>query len=317
MTSEGGARGLEAHIKCIEALCRFCGNRVRNSVGNIGVTHLVESYRDELLGAWGVDVGGDEPDIHPPRFCHRCYTLLKKRKESKVEITWVSHKRTGSCESCHHYDETTKKGRSKKIKSGGRPQKSVSSIVTEYFQDLVGGSGSVNDNRPTLSNRFLVKHSFLVCGLCDRVVSCPVETPCHHFFCVACIVSFFVSAKNPCPTCHTSIHYTQLTPAPDYIHSLLSDLHATCLHCNIHINNTGIHNHVCQDTLKADHSYCKTPSPSCSLTPSQREIIGTEVLINKMSQSADGLTATFKTSGKVWSFPIILSLSFSHRINDR
>ena len=120
----------------------------------------------------------------------------------------------------------------------------------------------MNDDRPTLSNRFLVKDLFLVCSLCDRVVSCPVETPCHHFFCVGCIVSFFVSAKNACPTCLTSIHYTQVTPVPDYVHSLLSDLHAICLRCNIKINHTGIRNHICQDTLKADHSYCKKQSPS-------------------------------------------------------
>ena len=177
----------------------------------------------------------------------------------------------------------------------------------------------MNDDRPTLSNRFLVKDSFLVCGLCDRVVSCPVETPRNHFFCVACIVSFFFSAKNACPTCHTSIHYTQVTPVPDYVHSLLSDLHAICLRCNIKINHTGIRNHICQDTLKADHSYCKKQSPSCSLTPSERELIGTQVLMTKMSQSADGKTAVFKTSGKVWSFNYYhsLSLCFTHRINDR
>ena len=57
MTSQGGTRGLEAHIHCIEALCRFCGNRVRNSVGYIGVTHLVERYRDEFLGGLGCGCG--------------------------------------------------------------------------------------------------------------------------------------------------------------------------------------------------------------------------------------------------------------------
>ena len=119
------------------------------------------------------------------------------------------------------------------------------------------------------------------------------------------LVAVFCKVNVPCPTCNFTLHYTQITPSPQYIHSLLNNLSVTCIHCNANINVNNTPTHACMNTIAKDHNYCRKPQ-TC-LPPAEKERIGTAVLKRKLADSADGKTAVFKTAGKVISLSCMYS----------
>ena len=48
------------------------------------------------------------------------------------------------------------------------------------------------------------------CSICMDVFSTPVLTPCHHVFCMQCIVPWFTQSQS-CPQCRTPMRHEQLT----------------------------------------------------------------------------------------------------------
>ncbi len=68
--------------------CRVCGDSVLKQR-----THTCTAHLDQLYRAFRIDVRDDQQHIHPPRFCHRCYSSMTRVSLSTTLnlFQWAPH----------------------------------------------------------------------------------------------------------------------------------------------------------------------------------------------------------------------------------
>lgn len=61
------------------------------------VSHTCRTHHDGLYKAFGIDVMEDETEVHPSRFCNRCYASMTRKSfaNSLVPFEWTAH--TNEC----------------------------------------------------------------------------------------------------------------------------------------------------------------------------------------------------------------------------
>jgi hypothetical protein len=76
--------------------------RVNNKI-RVTYTCSAYSYHEELHKAFGIDVKEDEAQVHPSRFCNRCYLAMKRKSvaTSFVPFQWTAH--TPGCKVGNNY----------------------------------------------------------------------------------------------------------------------------------------------------------------------------------------------------------------------
>ena len=115
---------MEVHRKNLKGLCRICYKKLgrvsydcraptadENDIPLAPLVHEITS------------VIGDDPEIHPPRFCHSCYNTLKRMRASRASgkvyrtsmnlQAWSKHRDT-ECTICDMVADR---------RCGGRPRK--------------------------------------------------------------------------------------------------------------------------------------------------------------------------------------------------
>ena len=72
----------------------------------------------------------------------------------------------------------------------------------------------------------------LKCGICNDPFTNPIETPCHHTFCLLCINGWLNVSKSTCPTCRQLINKHNIKPINlrSFL-SMLDQLRVKCLFC--------------------------------------------------------------------------------------
>ncbi|XP_063954560.1 V(D)J recombination-activating protein 1-like [Lytechinus pictus] len=65
---------MDHHVMCLTRLCRVCGAKVKTSKS----LSPKEKYSDLLRDVYGIDVMGDDPEIHPPKLCATCRLRLTR-----------------------------------------------------------------------------------------------------------------------------------------------------------------------------------------------------------------------------------------------
>lgn len=67
----------------------------------------------------------------------------------------------------------------------------------------------------------------LLCQICASVLQDAVETPCEHFFCMACIKNW-LSIKKICPIDRQPLRKTELRKPSRLLRNLLGKLEIKC-----------------------------------------------------------------------------------------
>lgn len=67
----------------------------------------------------------------------------------------------------------------------------------------------------------------LICSICAGVLEDPVELPCRHVFCSACI-SRWLNTKHSCPNCRKKVRGKDLKPALPLLKNIINKLKIRC-----------------------------------------------------------------------------------------
>ena len=59
------------HILCLSKLCRLCGNYI--GADSFYVINIIARVDEAFL----TEIGEDRTEIHPPKICMKCYTLMR------------------------------------------------------------------------------------------------------------------------------------------------------------------------------------------------------------------------------------------------
>lgn len=225
------------HRSQLERYCRVCAKKIKD------YKHLCDSSGC-LLKPFGIDVANDNPDIHPPYYCHSCHGVAKRLDSGKAGAesvlkgyTWSSHTEKG-CEVCDVLSPLNRGGRPKKSskKRGRPPQESNKGIANTVIKNA---PESWRASEPLSLPRFLppatnLSLSDFQCALCLCIVNQPVETPCRKLICATCI-SEHVRGANlsdmPCPCCKQS-HSITSSSFPPASEVVLKVIEALLLHCD-------------------------------------------------------------------------------------
>ena len=97
----------------------------------LGEAFFISHFTKDMIG------------IHPPRFCFKCYFVIKLNLRrgnyvSLIPVSWSSHT-DASCKTCIRRDKKSKGGRPQKAKKYGRPKSLVTTVEDVY---------SLNSSKP-------------------------------------------------------------------------------------------------------------------------------------------------------------------------
>lgn len=77
----------DEHTQLLRSLCRACGQRVQRPKKKDPVHESTK--HSGILHTLGVDVEHDQPVVHPPSVCNRCYAAaLRSSAAAKREVAY-------------------------------------------------------------------------------------------------------------------------------------------------------------------------------------------------------------------------------------
>lgn len=226
------------------------------------------TWVEVITKVFKVDVAGDLETVHPPFFCHRCWKAAIRGggfccfSRTRV-LEWRPH--SAQCHLCHPKKASSFKRKGRKRCRSPRAAPHLAKRVKADPHDRGAGAGAVRAQRPgcelapgsrawvkpghqralwvkNITRCRSVHHSpdllldrlpvdFLravTCQVCDHLLADPVQSPCGHLFCRACILKYGHALGPRCPACSLPCSPSQLAPpAPAF----LGVLHALQLRC--------------------------------------------------------------------------------------
>ena len=142
------------------------------------------------------------------------------------------------------------------------------------------------------------------CKICTHFLKLPVALPCEHIFCLQCVKGICDKEqqnKYICPICTVPFKFVQVEQVKDYFMETLLTSSLQCNTCNeiVTLPNVTANMHTCDPdaVTKGIHKFLGTPLTT-PLSPTL-EKLGTHILKSKLTQSADHMSASFKTGGQV------------------
>ncbi len=214
MSSEGGT---EWHSCALQGLCRVCGRLLTTQK----VTYPCKDHTETLKHTFSIEVGSDNPNIHPPKLCSNCShsTLThekqacggKEYKHAIDVVKWKEHSYDGNCQTCERYTKSRQGGRPRKSrKNRGRPTADASrrAEFNKYIQSVAAPKAGADV--PLAPSRFVsvVGVKGLVCMICRNVVDQGLEKRCNHVVCAPCLCARLDATSIgilSCPACSTQL----------------------------------------------------------------------------------------------------------------
>lgn len=120
--------------------------------------------------------------------------------------------------------------------------------------------------------RFLDVNPELICSICAGVLEDPVESPCRHVFCSACI-SRWLDTKQSCPNCRKKVRANNLRPALPMIKNIINKLK---IRCDFAPNG-------CTETVELEQ--LESHNSSCLFAPMTCENEGCEITFPRRSKA--------------------------------
>lgn len=282
---------LEEHIHFLERMCRLCGERVqdRSKHAKGYKPKPCTNYREKIIKTFGVNLNEDIEGQHPTYLCHKCHKKLYRDKTWEA-VKWQSHPRTGSCEVCTKWEQQAR---------GGHPKRRKYNDPREHQQCCYPFSNlRPGPKAPTLENHFhLQMPEELRCGFCFCLSDEALESSCGHLFCLKCLTKAHdQNSSSKCKICDRKFAMNKMSSPKDYLHCLMiSLLPVKCTKCNVTMPIKDVQSHACRAGEAVDILSHPLGAP---VTPLM-EAIGSHIIKSKLTQSSDGLTASFKTRGQV------------------
>ena len=225
----------DKHTELLTKHCRICANKL----GRVAYNSV--KYSTLLEEAFDVSVAKDQPEVHPAKFCNRCYLtaqrVSKSNQENKYTETscrsfeWTRNS-DENCNFCSTVEDKQLGGRPNKRRSGGRP-----SLIIQHVKAVAGKR--LNEGNKLNPELFVepesVDISNLLCCVCNKVVDCPLEVSCGHLISLdCCITSIRDRTEFCCPSCdcNSSVDVASFTRVTPVVQQLLEGLQLHCPVCH-------------------------------------------------------------------------------------
>ena len=220
------------HLEALANLCRLCGKRAQSvKEKKKNVSHDASKLRVLIFEVFGVDVSGDQAELHPTLCCTQCYRMVlnvKRRGQSSAQAKYIDDVSTINVNAWCKYDEHVKSSecsvcsRHSLQASGGRPTNPKAGVGTNYrrvddkFDHIVKDCPALNTRGCQLPGmpEYLKKH--FLCPHCHCIMSPrSVSTPCGHEFCSKCLSDVYPQCQRnteiACPVCHLPVKFETVT----------------------------------------------------------------------------------------------------------
>ena len=332
--AEADAPNLESHIRHLNVLCRICGEKLSKQKARCENSHSVAEHSDLLSKNFGLNVEKDESEVHPTRFCNKCYISTSDSHKTRESVTWETHTED-CCKTCNSAKKIEKGGRPKKSKRG-RPSANKSTVTGNVINKSAVSTAAIlisriaekkghqrqNPNYSlSLTIFFQLNEPDKVdyrCPICREFLYIPVETPCEHHFYADCMTTALEAGGGAlrCAVCTTEV--SEIKPTTRALKQMVLDLEVQCKTCQAKMRY--------EDCVEHARQTCKPPVPAplpvVQPDPTMSEAMG-DILQGKSSKAADkfgialakqklrlsedGKTVQLKTGGKVSRLPILFA----------
>lgn len=91
---------MDFHQSQLAKHCRVCGRRLSKARSR-AIVYDCSAHQPGLFTSFGVNLGDDDADTHPPKFCNPCYLTMKRDLKARAEgtrylhevnpFTWIKH----------------------------------------------------------------------------------------------------------------------------------------------------------------------------------------------------------------------------------
>ena len=211
------------HQQYLDNHCRFCGKPFGKQ------TRYSCTKYASIVELFGVDHTCDNPDVHPTKFCNRCYSAAMRTKHStkctslSTSVEWFPP--NDICAVC----DGQHRGRPKKLRHpGGRPSNLEAHIRSMSSHRIPRFSLSQVVNKTYIDS--------LTCKLCKSGVCNPVEVlPCKSLTCCSCLLGHVSKDMDTfhCPGCsedHSCVEssFTNISPVAE---KMILDILVKCEKC--------------------------------------------------------------------------------------
>ena len=219
------------HESNLQKLCRVCGNAIRKWKNKNKKIKRCSDYSEKIKTKYGINIKADEQHRHPSQICHLCYSNLFLPKPHNLPNDWPPHSERGTCTVCAKADGITtgrpaaKYARLEKLDTAEEEAKQE---VDEHFSKLA------ETTTRFFGQNFTTEESSVRCPLCCQILNRPVETQCHHLFCLDCLQLIYQKTSSSsvlCPTCNTHISLKNTNPVREYFVNILENAKVTCKTC--------------------------------------------------------------------------------------
>ena len=219
------------HSLSLAHLCRICGEILSKRF------FKVKEHYQRLVAAYLVDFSSDNPEIHPPHICHRCYSTMTnielRQTTTQIKAMQWYHHTEGNCTTCNNKYKLCKGGRKPKKQKSGRPKEETWSrekiklILETTPEDIVPAEYNIATFPETLNPHL----KLCTCSLCQNILRKPVLlTACQHCFCANCILRSIEGksmTQTLCPICNMLILQNTIIPST-YINNIIQSLQVPC-----------------------------------------------------------------------------------------
>jgi len=224
---------MDYHSKCVERLCRICGNLLGTK------SFEVSKYLTLLEEAFYIDHKKDNPEVHPKRFCIKCYKQSKNitgRGSTPTGKCFQFDKHSAACATCENFSTLLKGGKRKKIKKAGRPSEK-NAVWSRDFSEHLSNELPV-DNFPVdvkLNPALNPQLEICLCTTCEQIMRQPIKIEtCEHGFCLKCFIRLVegqgIHHLN-CPVCDQPFKQEQVSSYRTVV-SLREKLVVACTRCD-------------------------------------------------------------------------------------
>ena len=281
----------------------MCGEALNRSA----CSYPTSKSQSILQRAFGLEIENDDPQIHPPRYCHRCrgvtYHTLKKGplyRHRRQIFKWTKHAEK-ECEVCSHIkaQQHPKGGRKKKEVIAGRPKGDSNRALMTHAMCTAPAAWCPEGTPFAESTKML----HLNCAVCQNLLSRPLEiSDCSSLVCCACLIKCLETAEDmQCPCCcrHSLKDFSTVRAPTSYFLKILGEVKVVCSTCKKNVAQSEYYSHNCNSQTSPEVSVNEifAKSSEVPLTTVEEEL-QSHLVKRALTQSTTN-SIKIKTGGQV------------------